>query len=291
MELVSLIFGLYPRTQDLRRAYNKWEKGILSTEEVGEKIETETIKFYELANSAQLNYYTDPLFNWFDIFRPFVLSVGGINLGPLTRYKETNTFYRLPIIERIGPLNDIAQYREMKENPPLPLYHNDGSDSYVYFLPGIHSLLRMSKVNANEDDVEKSLRKIYVKMINELKIKKLLIFEPLEVNNFGLYEELNEITKIFLVITGKVDNSHFAGNGKKFYSVIGDDPYSYDNHCEIPGIKLIDSMNTKVENNVVERLKRFANDFDKMIVTNNESFDFLPRSIADKKIFNFKGGE
>jgi len=28
-----------------------------------------------------------------------------------------------------------------------------------------------------------------------------------------------------------------------------------------------------------------------MVVANTESFDFLPRVIADRKIFSFKGGE
>jgi 5-methyltetrahydropteroyltriglutamate--homocysteine methyltransferase len=290
MELISLLYGIYPRTDDLRRAYGKWEKGQMSSVEISAKIREESMLYYDLVREASLNYFTDPLFNWFDILRPIALSIEGIKLGPLARYKETNTFYREPEIERIGKLGELGTFREVEENPPFPAYHENGSESYVHFLPGINSFMRMSKIVGNPPEIRERLKETYLEIVKKLKIKRLLIYEPFEATDFEIYKDLNEAASTFLVITGNMGTFN-ADRGKKFFSIIGDNPYSYSKYCEIPGVKSVNAQSTKVNDNVLQKVKRYSSDFDKLIISNTESFDFLPRVIADKKIFSFKGGE
>lgn len=289
MELISLLYGLYPRSSELRKLYGRWERGQVSSLEIAETIKEETTIFYDLAKEASLDYFTDPLFNWYDILRPIALSIEGIRLGPLTRYKETNTFYRQPIVEFLGKLGEIDEFRELKDNPPLPVFNRKDDDSYLYFLPGINSFERMSIVNGDPQEFRTRLRDLYIEIVNRLKIKRLLIYEPLEFESFEIYSQLNEITSVFLVVTGKPGGID-SGVRKKFFSIISDDPYSFSRFCEVPGMKIIDAQNTRTQENVLQKIKPLSNDLDKLIVANTESFDFLPRIIADKKLFNFKGG-
>ena len=289
MELISLLYGIYPRSENLRRSYGKWEKGQLNTKEISDKIQEESSIYYELVKEAALNYFTDPLFNWYDLLRPIALSVEGIRLGSLTRYKETNTFYRQPEIDAIGKLREVKGFKELEENPPFPMYHELENESYLHFLPGINSFVRMSKVSGDFSKVRNELKDIYLKLIEMLKIKRLLIYEPFEAEDFEIYNELKSVTSLFLVITGNTGRFSAEG-GKKFYSIIGNDPYAYSKYCEVPGIKVVDAQSTKIDDGVLEKVKALSSDFDKLIVANTESFDFLPRIIADKKVFSFKGG-
>ncbi|MGC8561755.1 MAG: hypothetical protein ACP5UZ_02350 [Thermoplasmata archaeon] len=290
MELISLLYGIYPRSENLRKAYGRWERGQLTSREISSKIEEESKLYYDLMREASFDYFTDPLFNWYDLLRPVVLSIEGIKLGPLARYKATNTFYREPEIEKIGKLNGLNEFREVEENPPLPAYHEVDSESYLYFLPGINSFLKMSKIIGNHLEIKEKLRDTYLEIIKELKMKRLLIYEPFETEDLGIYGRINEAVSTFLVVTGssgKLQN----GEGKKFFSIISDNPYTYSRYCEVPGIKIVDAQSTRINDGILQKVKQYSEDFDRLVVANTESFDFLPRVIADKKIFSFKGGE
>lgn len=287
MELISLLYGIYPRSEELRKSYGKWERGKLSSEEIAGKIKEESDNFYNTVKEASLDYFTDPLFNWYDLFRPVALSIEGIKLGPLTRYKETNTFYRKPIIEKIGKLGAMENFREVEENPPFPMFHPYSSTSYIHFLPGINSLIKMSKTDGKDDYLIGKLKERYLEIVKRLGIERLLIYEPIQTNNLDIYHEIDDQTELYLVLTGGFDGTDEPQ--KKFHSIIGDDPYKLLKFCEIPGIKIVDAMNTKMQSGILERVKRYSDDFEKIIISNTESFDFLPRAIADKKLFSFKG--
>ena len=290
MELISLLYGIYPRSENLRKAYGKWEKGQLTSKEISSRIEEESKLYYNLMKEAQIDYFTDPLFNWYDLLRPVVLSIDGIKLGPLARYKETNTFYREPEIERIGKILEMNEFREVEENPPLPAYHELDSESYLYFLPGINSLLKMSKVTGNPLEIKERLKGAYLEIIKKIKMKRLLIYEPFESDDLGIYGGITEAVTTFLVVTGGAEKLK-TQEGKKFFSIISDNPYAYSKYCEVPGIKMVDAQSTRINDGILQKVKQYSEDFQKMVAANTESFDFLPRVIADKKIFSFKGGE
>jgi 5-methyltetrahydropteroyltriglutamate--homocysteine methyltransferase len=290
VELISLLYGIYPRSENLRKAYGKWEKGKISSIEISDKIREESTIFYDLTREANLDYFTDPLFNWYDLLRPVALSIEGIALGPLTRYKETNTFYREPIIGETGKLNRIDEFREIEANPPLPIFHKSDSKSYLYFLPGINSFIKMSTLRTDPPNIRQRLKDIYLEMVERLKMERLLIYEPFEAESFEIYDDLIDATSLFLVVTGK-SGKFTTGRKKKFVSIISEDPYTFDKFCEIPGLRIVDAQSTRIDDDILQKVDRLSDDFDRLIIANTESFDFLPRSIADKKLFNFKGGE
>ncbi|MEM3496935.1 MAG: hypothetical protein QW834_01735 [Thermoplasmatales archaeon] len=287
MHLKTLLFGIYPRTENLRREYAKWERGQMNGQELAVIISDEKEKFYELARYAGLDYFTDPLFNWYDILRPIALSVEGIKLGPLRRYKETNTFYREPYVKYVGDIFDLSEYREIESNPPLPAFHSSPGQSYLYFLPGIHSFLRMSHLDCSYQEALDGLEKAYLKLIDTLSIKRLLIYEPIGIESLEIYSSLASATMLFIAVQDFKGN---LGTGSwEVHSVISNDPYKFSRLCEVPGIMGIDAFSTKIGNGAVELAKKFADDFTSLIVANNESFDFLPRVIADKKLMSFRG--
>lgn len=283
MEINSMVYGLYPRSEKIRRGISKWERKMMSEKDIAELIDEESHLFYRFCESKGIRYYSDPLFNWYDVLRPLSLSIEGVSLGPLTRYKETNTFYRMPDVKFIGDLNKIDEFLPVKDNPPLPLFH-PGESGYVFFLPGIESFIMMSRVRSDINEIRKKMITIYNKIVDVYTIKSLILYELFPVEDFSLYDDINGSVDLFLVTTGKIEDRMFSRNRRKFFSIISEDPYKVSKFCKVPGIKIVDAFNTKMESRTVDLLKKYKDDFGEIIATSNEYFDFLPRVIADKKL-------
>ncbi len=283
MEISSLIYGLYPRSEKIRKSLSRWERNMMGEREVADLIYEESQLYYKMCRVNGIRYCSDPLFNWYDILRPLSLSIEGIKLGSLTRYKETNTFYRMPIINNIISLENIKEFRSLKDNPPLPLFHPDDTD-YLFFLPGIESFIKMSRVKGEDDELREKMANIYNRVIKEYSIKSLLIYEPMDLNSLKVYGKIDSSVEIFLVLSGKIDESVISSAGKIFYSIISGDPYAVSKYCKIPGVRIVDAFNTRLERDAVDKLKKYKEDFGEIIATSNEYLDFLPRIIADRKI-------
>jgi 5-methyltetrahydropteroyltriglutamate--homocysteine methyltransferase len=52
---------------------------------------------------AGLDLLSDGMLRWQDLFRPLLEATEGLGAGPLTRYLDTNTFYRAPHASTAGP--------------------------------------------------------------------------------------------------------------------------------------------------------------------------------------------
>jgi 5-methyltetrahydropteroyltriglutamate--homocysteine methyltransferase len=59
--------------------------------------------FLDAQREAGLDYLSDGLLNWQDIFRPFDEAARGLEPGPLTRFLNTNTFFRAPAVTEEAP--------------------------------------------------------------------------------------------------------------------------------------------------------------------------------------------
>src|SRR5687767_6967054 len=59
--------------------------------------------FLDAQREARLDYLSDGLLNWQDIFRPFGEAALGLAAGPLTRFLNTNTFFRAPAVTEEAP--------------------------------------------------------------------------------------------------------------------------------------------------------------------------------------------
>src|ERR687892_840322 len=90
--------GIYARSEELVQSTRDLDRGRTTEEAVEEQRETDLRSFLDAQRAAGLDYLSDGLLNWQDIFRPFDEATRGLEPGPLTRFLNTNTFYRAPAV-------------------------------------------------------------------------------------------------------------------------------------------------------------------------------------------------
>lgn len=296
-EILKMTYGIYPKTEKLRIRIGRWGRGVMAANDLETLISDETAEFQEKARKAGISLFTDPLFNWYDIFRPLSVLADGVELGPLTRYGETNTFYRLPEIRGELKLSAEPQvYLEVEDNPPLPLYHVDQGADQMAFLPGPETFFHFC---GNIKDVSfgsfsSELGRYYAAILSKFKFSKYFVFEaiPLKHSDFsGFYSSL-EPGKTVLFTSGLSGEEAISSAGSKFHSVVTTaDAEEFSiaaKHSEIPGLALVDARNTKLEDEeqLRSKLQEYADraEVNKLYLTHTNYFDFLPRKVADKKL-------
>lgn len=89
--------GIYARSEDLIQATRDLDRGRTSQEAVDKQRDSDLLSFLEVQREANLDYFSDGLLAWQDIFRPLAEAAEGLEPGPLTRFLNTNTFYRAPV--------------------------------------------------------------------------------------------------------------------------------------------------------------------------------------------------
>jgi len=77
-------------TRDLDRGRGTAE------EEVSGRAQHDGQDFIRVQREAGLDFYSDGLLGWQDLFRPFTESCLGIEAGALVRWFDNNAFFRVP---------------------------------------------------------------------------------------------------------------------------------------------------------------------------------------------------
>ncbi|WP_075056685.1 hypothetical protein [Thermogymnomonas acidicola] len=289
----SLLYGIFPRSEQLRLTYGRWERGSVGTDEVKERIREEKEKFYGMCRNIDL--VTDPpLFNWHDILRPLALATDGITLGgPLTRYLETNTFYREPLVSKVGKLRfDPYSDAEVEENPPMPIYMPRDS-GWATFLPSPPlTFVKLSRLHGiSEGDAVKGLVDIYRQVQGgKSGTKNMVLFEalPYGKDDLTVLDPLFRDYKVTLVVQGRFSEKPFQGLHNRPDTLVVDlsDIEAASRVCRNVGVKALDAHNTRLEGkdamrNLEDTASTLSGD---LYVTTNDYLDFLPRGIAEKKV-------
>jgi 5-methyltetrahydropteroyltriglutamate--homocysteine methyltransferase len=102
-EIKAYAPGIYARSEELVQATRDLDRGRTTTEAVEEQRRADLRSFLDAQREAGLDYLSDGSLGWQDIFRPFDESARGLEPGPLTRYLNTNTFYRAPAVTEEKP--------------------------------------------------------------------------------------------------------------------------------------------------------------------------------------------
>jgi 5-methyltetrahydropteroyltriglutamate--homocysteine methyltransferase len=92
----AFVPGLYPRSEKLVQATRDLDRGRTSEEAVDEQVERDLAELVAVQQQAGLDLLTDGMLRWQDLFRPLLEASAGLETGPLTRFLDTNTFYRAP---------------------------------------------------------------------------------------------------------------------------------------------------------------------------------------------------
>jgi 5-methyltetrahydropteroyltriglutamate--homocysteine methyltransferase len=117
--LQAFIPGLYPRSEALVQATRDLDRGRTTAEAVDEQTDRDLAELVSAQQDAGFDLLADGMLRWQDIFRPLVEGSEGLETGALTRFLDTNSFFRAPSVTTAEP----------KLRAPL-------DDRYVAPLPG-----------------------------------------------------------------------------------------------------------------------------------------------------------
>jgi 5-methyltetrahydropteroyltriglutamate--homocysteine methyltransferase len=88
--------GIYPRSEALVQATRDLDRGRTSAEAVDEQVRRDLDELLRVQQEAGLDLLADGMLRWQDLFRPLLEGSDGLEPGPLTRFLDTNSFYRAP---------------------------------------------------------------------------------------------------------------------------------------------------------------------------------------------------
>jgi 5-methyltetrahydropteroyltriglutamate--homocysteine methyltransferase len=122
--------GIYPRSDALIQATRDLDRGRTTSEAVADQCERDVRELVAAQEEAGLDLLADGMLDWQDLFRPLAERSDGLTARPLSRFLDTNTFYRALIVEGEPKL------REPVSPPDLP------ERRWLGTLPAPHALAR-----------------------------------------------------------------------------------------------------------------------------------------------------
>ncbi len=292
MLLGGYAFGIFSRSEhliDISRSGNEFT----------EAADGESGLLMRKQEEFGTSYIDDPQLLWDDVFRPLLLTQKGFSINGLTRYFETNTFYKQPVIDsRIEYTGSMEQYLSIRGNLAPTLIAMP--DPFTFFC--------MSKNAWYNDDATliRDLGKLLGKISNELKnhgYRLLVLKGPMYANcdasrlRESIMDSLYEITDSF---SGKVIVHTYFGNpginasilARSSIDGVGIDPkfVSQDN-MQLYGTKdislgAIDGFNTRLEkvDELRSLLRGLKGKADRIYITNNVDLEFLPQNFLLSKV-------
>jgi 5-methyltetrahydropteroyltriglutamate--homocysteine methyltransferase len=99
MELRAFAPGIYPRSEALVQATRDLDRGRTTAAALVDQAERDLLELVAVQNDAGLSPLADGMLGWQDLFRPLAEAAEGLDARPLTRYLDTNTFYRAVLVE------------------------------------------------------------------------------------------------------------------------------------------------------------------------------------------------
>lgn len=98
MNVRTSLTGPFPRSEALVAATRDLDRGRTTPQAVEELFRTTEQEVLQFEERLGVDVVTGGYLDWQDLFRPFAETWTGFTVGPVTRWFETNTFYRQPIL-------------------------------------------------------------------------------------------------------------------------------------------------------------------------------------------------
>ena len=118
MQISAYLHGIYPRSEQLVKATRDYQRGRASAEQREEAFAADLAELVSLQQAAGLSYFTDGLLRWLDLFRPLVDACPALRAGGLSRWFDTNSFYRVPQV--MAELAPARPARVLDQSVPEP---------------------------------------------------------------------------------------------------------------------------------------------------------------------------
>lgn len=303
MRVRLFLSGIHARSEELIDCTRSFEKRRLSKDQLSEAFERDTKKLINLQTKMGFDLISDGMLSWSDPVGPIIECLDGITMGPYSRWFETNTFYRRPIM-----LDKPTVRNKMVDSL---FYHANGEDyNQLFILPGPYTLSKLSE--KNKSDLEHTML-IYSDALAEvakrLRINShsaLVLLEPGLVYEYmrpkeclysGIFEALNPIcskAKQSIVHTFFGDaykvRKLLANLGSTLIGVdFSETSFKILSYLKEPNLAfgILDSLNPIVE--TPELLTGYMRKIieskpEEVAVCPNTDLRFLPRELADRKI-------
>jgi 5-methyltetrahydropteroyltriglutamate--homocysteine methyltransferase len=110
--------GVFPRSEALVQATRDLDRRRTTEEAVEAQVASDREELLSVQQEAGLDLISDGMLTWQDLFRPLLEAADGLEPGPLTRFLDTNTFYRAPHATTATP--KLAQPLEERFLPDAP---------------------------------------------------------------------------------------------------------------------------------------------------------------------------
>jgi 5-methyltetrahydropteroyltriglutamate--homocysteine methyltransferase len=95
----TALTGPFPRPEDLVQTTRDLDRGRTTPAAAEAVFQSAERRVLALETELGLDGVTGGYLRWPDLFRPFTAAWDGVSAGTLTRFFETNTFYRQPVFE------------------------------------------------------------------------------------------------------------------------------------------------------------------------------------------------
>jgi 5-methyltetrahydropteroyltriglutamate--homocysteine methyltransferase len=140
--------GILPRSEDLVAATRDLERGRTVPDAVADLFDRERDAAMTLQREVGLDYVSDGLLRWQDLFRPLVEATRGGEARALVRWFDTNSFFRAPQWEGRP---------ELAENPPGIFAPNGDQGPRVTTLPSPFVFSRAARTRGDRNELMEGL--------------------------------------------------------------------------------------------------------------------------------------
>ncbi|AIU69841.1 5-methyltetrahydropteroyltriglutamate--homocysteine methyltransferase [Thermococcus eurythermalis] len=299
--IVPALIGSLPRPVSLAKKIEQYSIGRLSEEKLEEAYVEHTRRAFVKLKDAGIKVITDGLYRWDDIFNPLIGFIDGVEVNGLFKFYENNFFYRSPVVR--GELS-------LRENP-IPEWLNTalGIKEEVYpeatlkaVLPGPVTLAYHSINEAYKslDELAEAYAGVLAELIKELPVGLVELQEPVLAAELSratreksdsvsretakrLIEDLSRRKELWVVTYFGTPRVLPEGVIVNFDLVEGSVPERFQGR---PALGIVDARKTKMErrDRLVDKLKPFLRRYRELYVTPNTLLDFLPESVAWRKL-------
>ena len=315
--MITTVVGNYPKISaktgaaNLRRAISQFDTGKIRQEQLDGVADEVTMEVIQEQVDAGVDIISDGQVRWDDSQTYFASMIKGFHIDGLTRYFDTNTYYRQPIPERglewNGPitLKDFKFAQKASSRPVKPV------------IIGPFTLARLSQLGSYSE-----LRTLVMDLASILNREALALQEAgasiIQFDEPAILaypQEMDLLAEVSSVLTEglQVKTALYtwfkgiSGIGPRFFSlpfsIFGLDfvmgPDNYDMIKDLPQDRelaagIMDARNTKMESvdQLVESIHRISHhvSLDKLYVNPSAGLEYLPRITAQEKLVRLVEG-
>lgn len=294
-EIKAFAPGIYARSEELVAATRDLDRKRTTEEAVAGQQLKDLNALLEVQQEAGLDFLSDGLLTWQDIFRPFGAAAEGLAPGPLTRFLNTNTFYRAPAVTAAAP----------RLSQPLgePYFRVDHlpEGRWVATLPSPHALAEWATGDVSPRAIAEGILKPQLEWLADRGYVLVVLQDPALFGERRDLEGLGEALEAMASPLPLALQLPFGDAGKLIHTLaelpvdaIGVDFYQSD-LADLPRpfprtlmAGVIDARNSLLEEpeELVEFGNRIISELDppELYLTTNGDLQFVPERIAREKL-------